>query len=98
MVAAQRELFAAERSIAARTVYDGVGEGGDHTLAIDRRSEDIVFAELERLNEEAAVALMAPRWPLRPSLLTWSLNAGGWPCWSRWNAPRPVVTEQRRRI
>jgi myo-inositol-1(or 4)-monophosphatase len=52
MVAAQRELFAAERSIAARTVYDGVGEGGDHTLAIDRRSEDIVFAELERLNEE----------------------------------------------
>ena len=52
MVATQRELFAAERSIAARTVYDGVGEGGDHTLAIDRRSEDIVFAELERLNEE----------------------------------------------
>jgi myo-inositol-1(or 4)-monophosphatase len=52
MVAAQRELFAAERSIAARTVYDGVGEGGDRTLAIDRRSEDIVFAELERLNEE----------------------------------------------
>src|SRR5689334_9651171 len=51
MVAAQRKLFAAERSIAARTVYDGVGEGGDHTLAIDRRSEDIVFAELERLSE-----------------------------------------------
>ena len=48
---AQRELFAAERSIAARTVYDGVGEGGDRTLAIDRRSEDIVFAELERLSE-----------------------------------------------
>jgi myo-inositol-1(or 4)-monophosphatase len=47
---AQRELFAAERSIAARTVYDGVGEGGDRTLAIDRRSEDIVFAELERLS------------------------------------------------
>jgi myo-inositol-1(or 4)-monophosphatase len=52
MVAAQRELFAAERSIAARTVYDGVGEGGDRTLAIDRRSEDIVFAELERLSED----------------------------------------------
>ena len=52
MVAAQRELFAAERGIAARTVYDGVGEGGDRALAIDRRSEDIVFAELERLHEE----------------------------------------------
>src|SRR5205814_4110325 len=50
MVAAQRELFSRERGIAARTVYDGVGEGGDHTLAIDRRSEDIVFAELERLH------------------------------------------------
>lgn len=52
MVGAQRELFAAERSIAARTVYDGVGEGGDRTLAIDRRSEDIVFAELEHLSED----------------------------------------------
>src|SRR3954466_4809910 len=52
MVGAQRELFSKERSIAARTVYDGVGEGGDRTLAIDRRSEDIVFAELERLGAE----------------------------------------------
>jgi myo-inositol-1(or 4)-monophosphatase len=50
MVRAQRELFAGERGIAARTVYDGVGEGGDRTLAIDRRSEDIVFHELERLH------------------------------------------------
>jgi myo-inositol-1(or 4)-monophosphatase len=60
MVKAQRELFSRERSIAARTVYEGVGEGGDHTLAIDRRSEDIVFAELERLaaagHEFAAVS------------------------------------------
>lgn len=52
MVAAQRELFSRERSIAARTVYDGVGEGGDRSLAIDRRSEDIVFRELERLHAE----------------------------------------------
>jgi myo-inositol-1(or 4)-monophosphatase len=52
MVAAQRELFAEERGIAARTVYDGVGEGGDRTLAIDRQSEDIVFAELERLHDQ----------------------------------------------
>ncbi len=34
---------------AERTVYEGVGEGGDRTLAIDRRCEDVVFAELERL-------------------------------------------------
>jgi len=50
MVAAQRELFDAERGIAERTVYEGVGEGGDRTLAIDRRCEDIVFAELDRLH------------------------------------------------
>jgi len=52
MVAAQRELFDEQPSIAARTVYAGIGEGGDHTLAIDRRCEDIVFAELERLHAE----------------------------------------------
>jgi myo-inositol-1(or 4)-monophosphatase len=52
MVREQRELFARERGIAARTVYDGVGEGGDRTLAIDRRSEDIVFCELERLHAD----------------------------------------------
>ena len=52
MVSAQRELFSREHGIAARTVYDGVGEGGDRSLAIDRRSEDIVFAELGRLHAE----------------------------------------------
>lgn len=52
MVTAQRELFSREYGIAARTVYDGVGEGGDRSLAIDRRSEDIVFAELERLHDD----------------------------------------------
>jgi myo-inositol-1(or 4)-monophosphatase len=52
MVEAQRELFSREHGIAARTVYDGVGEGGDRTLAIDRRSEDIVFRELERLHAD----------------------------------------------
>ena len=50
IVGAQRELFATERGIAARTVYEGIGEGGDRALAIDRRCEDIVFAELERLH------------------------------------------------
>src|SRR4051794_23673606 len=49
VVAAQRQIFAATASIEERTVYEGVGEGGDHTLAIDRRCEDVVFAELDRL-------------------------------------------------
>lgn len=54
MVAAQRELFHSVSGIAARTVYDGVGEGGDRSLVIDRRAEDIVFAELERLHQFGA--------------------------------------------
>jgi len=54
IVAAQREIFAATASSAERTVYEGVGEGGDHTLVIDRRCEDVVFAELERLAGEGA--------------------------------------------
>jgi myo-inositol-1(or 4)-monophosphatase len=52
MVVRQREIFAEVRGIAARTEYEGVGEGGDQTLVIDRRCEDIVFEELERLNGE----------------------------------------------
>jgi myo-inositol-1(or 4)-monophosphatase len=50
----QREVFDEVRGIEARTVYEGVGEGGDHTLVIDRRCEDAVFAELERLAEQGA--------------------------------------------
>jgi myo-inositol-1(or 4)-monophosphatase len=50
VVDAQRELFAATPGIAERTVYEGRGEGGDMALAIDRRCEDIVFAELEALH------------------------------------------------
>jgi myo-inositol-1(or 4)-monophosphatase len=49
IVTAQRAIFAATASSAERTVYEGVGEGGDHTLAIDRRCEDAVFAELDSL-------------------------------------------------
>lgn len=49
IVAAQREIFQEVSSIVARTEYDGVGEGGDRTLVIDRRCEEVVFAELERL-------------------------------------------------
>ena len=47
IVAAQREIFARTTGIAARTVYEGVGEGGDRTLVIDRECEDAVFAELD---------------------------------------------------
>src|SRR5918994_7163494 len=52
VVEAQRELFARQPGIAERTVYEGIGEGGDMALAIDRRCEDIVFAELDALHAE----------------------------------------------
>jgi myo-inositol-1(or 4)-monophosphatase len=53
-VAAQREIFDEVRGSAARTEYEGVGEGGDRALVIDRRTEDVVFAELERLAADGA--------------------------------------------
>ena len=49
IVAAQRELFERTPGSEARTEYEGVGEGGDRSLVIDRRCEDVVFAELEQL-------------------------------------------------
>ena len=54
IVAAQRRIFDEVVSSEERTVYEGVGEGGDHTLVIDRRCEDEVFAELEQLGAEGA--------------------------------------------
>jgi myo-inositol-1(or 4)-monophosphatase len=54
VVAAQRAVFVATASSEERTVYEGVGEGGDRTLAIDARCEDIVFAELESLAAQGA--------------------------------------------
>jgi myo-inositol-1(or 4)-monophosphatase len=53
-VGVQRKVFDQVRGIEARTVYEGVGEGGDRTLVIDRRCEDAVFAELEALAAEGA--------------------------------------------
>lgn len=47
--ARQADLFDATTSIAERTVYDGRGEGGDMALELDRRCEDIVFEELDRV-------------------------------------------------
>ena len=49
VVAAQRRLFEATPGSEARTVYEGIGEGDDRTLVIDRQCEDLVFAELEAL-------------------------------------------------
>jgi myo-inositol-1(or 4)-monophosphatase len=54
IVAAQRPIFERAKTSAERTVYEGVGEGGDRTLVIDRECEDVVFAELEKLAEEGA--------------------------------------------
>jgi myo-inositol-1(or 4)-monophosphatase len=54
VVAAQRAIFEEVRGIEARTAYEGVGEGGDRTLVIDRRCEDVVFAELEALAADGA--------------------------------------------
>jgi len=51
MVAGQREIFAEVSSIGDRTEYEGIGEGGDRTLVIDRRCEDIAFAELRRMHD-----------------------------------------------
>ncbi|HET8956669.1 MAG TPA: inositol monophosphatase family protein [Solirubrobacterales bacterium] len=49
IVAAQRPIFERARTSEERTVYEGVGEGGDRTLVIDRECEDVVFAELDKL-------------------------------------------------
>ena len=54
IVAAQRPIFEEARTREERTVYEGIGEGGDRTLVIDRRCEDVVFVELERLAEAGA--------------------------------------------
>lgn len=58
-VEAHRALFDAEPTIAGRTAYEGVGEGGDHALILDRRCEDAVFAELERLHGESGLDFVA---------------------------------------
>jgi myo-inositol-1(or 4)-monophosphatase len=54
IVAAQRPIFERAKTSEQRTVYEGVGEGGDRTLVIDRECEDVVFAELEELAEQGA--------------------------------------------
>jgi myo-inositol-1(or 4)-monophosphatase len=58
-VETHRALFDAEPTIAGRTQYEGVGEGGDHALVLDRRCEDAVFAELDALHSESGAAFTA---------------------------------------
>jgi myo-inositol-1(or 4)-monophosphatase len=50
-VEVQKQVFEEHRGIEARTRYEGVGEGGDKTLVIDRLCEDAIFEELEKLHE-----------------------------------------------
>jgi myo-inositol-1(or 4)-monophosphatase len=50
-VEVQRRIFSEHQGIEARTQYEGVGEGGDNTLVIDRLCEDAIFDELDRLHE-----------------------------------------------
>jgi myo-inositol-1(or 4)-monophosphatase len=50
-VEVQKRVFEEHQGIEARTQYEGIGEGGDHTLVIDRLCEDAIFDELERLHE-----------------------------------------------
>ena len=47
-VEAQRGLFSDIKGIRKRTEYEGVGKGGDNTLVIDARAEDLIFAELDK--------------------------------------------------
>jgi myo-inositol-1(or 4)-monophosphatase len=53
-VEAQQAIFATAASSKQRTAYEGIGEGGDRTLVIDRECEDAVFAELEQLAAHGA--------------------------------------------
>jgi myo-inositol-1(or 4)-monophosphatase len=50
-VEVHRRIFAEHTTIADRTQYEGIGEGGDHTLVIDRLCEDAIFTELEELHQ-----------------------------------------------
>jgi myo-inositol-1(or 4)-monophosphatase len=50
-VEVQKRVFSEHQGIEERTQYEGVGEGGDKTLVIDRLCEDAIFDELERLHQ-----------------------------------------------
>jgi len=51
VVSLMREMFASYPDLEARATEVGQGEGGDRTLVVDAKAEDIIFAELERLHQ-----------------------------------------------
>jgi myo-inositol-1(or 4)-monophosphatase len=59
IVEEQKKLFAEYETTEQRDNYEGIGEGGDHALVLDRMCEDIVFAELEKLAETGGGAFTA---------------------------------------
>lgn len=59
IVEEQKKLFAEYDTTAKRDNYEGVGEGGDHALVLDRMCEDIVFDELEKLAGNGGAAFTA---------------------------------------
>lgn len=59
IVARQRELFSGQPTLAGRNAYEGRGEGGDMSLVLDRRCEDVVFSELEALVAGGGPSLLA---------------------------------------
>jgi myo-inositol-1(or 4)-monophosphatase len=72
IVERQQKLFDNSTTVAERDQYDGVGEGGDHTLVLDHQCEDIVFEELVDLagNELAFTAISEERGTVQ-------INGGG---------------------
>ena len=88
VVDTQRAVLETAPGIEERTRYEGVGEGGDRALEIDRRCEDAVFAELDTLaasghgfravsEERGEVAFGDPeaRWRVVIDPIDGSLNA-----------------------
>src|SRR5690606_16337828 len=59
IVEAQKKLFTEYDTYERRNEYEGVGEGGDNALVLDRMCEDIVFAGLEDLSDSGAAACTA---------------------------------------
>lgn len=59
IVEQQKNLFAQSDTVSERDEYEGVGEGGDRTLVLDRQCEDIVFAELADLAGDGDAAFTA---------------------------------------
>ncbi len=73
IVTEQKKLFAEYLTTEQREKYEGVGEGGDHALVLDRMCEDIVFAELEKLAVGGGAAFTA----VSEERGTVSFNEGG---------------------